>query len=149
MADALQMNLTCPRCGCNSVRPSILTGAADYLYLILLLGPYRCRKCRYRFHRYIGHANDWTSTAANDDPARITAAIREPMPRVHQNGIAHAGNGVAYPQNGTAHAQNGLAHAQNGGAHAQNGIVQAATPVPSGAPMCKLIFARPSSVRNR
>lgn len=147
------MNLTCPRCGCNSVRPSILTGAADYLYLILLLGPYRCRKCRYRFHRYIGHASDWVPTAANDDPVRLAAAIEGPTPAVYQNGIAaqnaaaHAQNGLAYAQNGVAYAKNGNGHVLNGTAHERNGAAHGAV-VPA-APMCKLIFARPSSLRNR
>jgi transposase-like protein len=45
----------CPKCGSTDVRRSMRRKMMDYVLGQIGLAPYRCRNCRSRFFRPVGH----------------------------------------------------------------------------------------------
>ncbi len=43
---------TCPKCGRKDSRPSMRSGLTDFFLRVVLLAPFRCRRCRERFYRF-------------------------------------------------------------------------------------------------
>jgi hypothetical protein len=134
------MTLTCPRCGWENVRPSIRNGVADHLAAALLLRPYRCRSCRDRFYRYSGFAKKWK---LEPEPTPM-------MPPEWPPALAPARKAEARGIPPAAELAWGISELNWDPKEAP----ARPAPVPADAaatraPLCKLIFARPSSEQHR
>ncbi len=60
-------SLICPNCGWSDIRPAKIAGFLDHALAVLALAPYRCRKCRARFHRFAWFADRPTPARWIDD----------------------------------------------------------------------------------
>ena len=76
MDNTLSVRALCPRCHCAAVRPSRPQGLERLLALVLVR-PYRCRRCTARFMRFWFWSRP---TARRTGPAvRIEHLLRTPI----------------------------------------------------------------------
>ncbi|GEM_PF-2079312 len=59
--DANHVKLKCPYCRSTNLRNSRIRSGMDFLYLLLLHHPIRCRTCDYRFMRWL-----WMSASSSE-----------------------------------------------------------------------------------
>ncbi|HLW77526.1 MAG TPA: response regulator [Bryobacteraceae bacterium] len=71
-------DLICPICGWSDIRAAKARGFWDRLLAVFALAPYRCRKCRARFHRFAWFARRPAPMAPIDE----RVALEPPAPPV-------------------------------------------------------------------